>query len=218
MAWCCSPGGSVSNAAGGVIAGTINDGVYISGGVGTVTNAGTISGGPSGDAVQFVGTFADWLIVDPGAVFSGKVGGGKTVGATVVSTLELASTASTSTLSGLGSKYINFGQITVDAGASWRLASGNTIVAGAMLTNAGTLTNTGTLLDNGTLNGGGTLINNGSISVANRNGLILTGGAVTNTALATIYSTYNGFAMTGGGSVVNAGTIIGRSQGRRRVP
>jgi fibronectin-binding autotransporter adhesin len=193
-------GGSVSNAVGGVITGTGNVGVYISGGAGTVTNSGTISGAP--DAVQFVGAFADRMIIDPGAVFSGKVDGGNTIGAAAVSTLELASAASIGTLTGLGSKYVNFAQVTVDSGAQWVLSGSNAIVTGATLTNAGTL------LDNGTLNGGGTLVNNGSISVAVAGGVSLSGGAITNSVHGTI-SAYNGIAVTGGGSVSNAGTIAG---------
>ena len=192
-------GGSVSNAAAGVIAGTINVGVYVSGGAATVTNAGTISGFALADAVQIISGYTDRVIVDPNAVFSGKVEGGNTIGATAVSTLELASGASTGTLAGLGTKYVDFAQVSVDTGASWHLSGNNTLVAGAVLTDSGILTNTAALADNGTLNGGGILINTGDISVSSAGGLALTGGAVTNTTLGTIVGSFDGLRMTGGG-------------------
>jgi predicted sugar kinase len=64
----------------------------------------------------------DRLIVDPGAVFVGNVDGG--AGS---NTLELASAASTGTISGIGTSFVNFGTVTVDAGASWALAGSNTV-------------------------------------------------------------------------------------------
>ncbi len=133
-------GGSITNASTGTISGGGRDGVQVTGGAGTVVNTGTIvggvfdgvlvGGGPdtvinagtiSGatDAVQFTAGYANRLIIDPGAMFIGTVTGGNTLGATAVSTLELASGTSTGTLTGLGSKYIDFAQVTIDAGASW---------------------------------------------------------------------------------------------------
>ena len=93
-------GGSVSNASSGVITGT-DFGVNISGGAGTVENAGLISG--SIDAVSFGGNYANRLIVGPGAVFVGTVDGG--AGST--STLELAS-GGAGTLTNLGGEYLEF--------------------------------------------------------------------------------------------------------------
>ena len=68
-------GGSVINSAGGTIAGA--GGVWLQQ-AGTVTNAGTITGtNPGFGAVMFEGyTWYNRLIVDPGAVFNGNVGGG----------------------------------------------------------------------------------------------------------------------------------------------
>ena len=80
------------------------------------------------------------LVVDPGAVFNGTVDGGNTLGATAVSTLELASGAATGALTGFGSKYIDFGQVTVDAGATWSLTNNDTFAAGTTLTDSGTVT------------------------------------------------------------------------------
>ena len=229
-------GGQVTNQGSGVIAGYAGaDGVSIHNQTGTVTNFGTIGAGSatgvylanggqvtnqsggtiSGgtDAVYFHSGFVNRMVIDPGAVFNGTVDGGNTIGAASVSTLELASGASIGTLTGLGSTYLNFAQVAVDGGASWLLSAGNTIVTGATLTDSGTLTNAGTLLDNGALNGGGTLVNDGSISVVTKGGLSLSGGALTNTTHGTI-SSYNGIAVTGGGSVVSAGLITGTaSQG-----
>ena len=62
------------------------------GGGGTVTNAGTISG--SNNAIVLAPGYANRVIVDPGAVFSGILTGGNTIGAAAVSTLELASATS----------------------------------------------------------------------------------------------------------------------------
>ena len=100
----------------------------------TVVNLGSIGG--SVWAVDPARTgFANRVIVGPGASFSGKVGGGNTIGATVVSALELASGAGTGTLTGLGSQFIDFGQVTLDAGATWTV--GGTIVAGQTVAFAG---------------------------------------------------------------------------------
>jgi hypothetical protein len=75
-----------------------NYGVKIGYAAGTVTNAGTISGGGApGLAILFDRFTGNQLIDDPGAVFNGKVNGGAST-----SILELGSGASTGTLSGLG--------------------------------------------------------------------------------------------------------------------
>ena len=79
----------------------------------TLSNAGTIGGTGSGNAVLF-GSGNDRLILLAGAVFSGTVNGG---GGT--NTLELASSAGTGTITGLGSTYVDFQAVAVDAGATW---------------------------------------------------------------------------------------------------
>ena len=127
-------GGLVSNAGTGTIDSSQGSGISIAGGAGTVINAGSIAGGGA-DAVLFAGGFPDLLVADPGAVFAGTVDGGNTIGATIVSTLELASAASAGTLSGLGTQVIDFARITIDAGASWTL--NGTIVSGETLAFAG---------------------------------------------------------------------------------
>ena len=96
-------------------------GVYLQFG-GTITNqtGGAISGGT--DAVTFAAGHTNRLVIDPGATFTGTVDGGNTIGAASISTLELASGASAGTLSGLGTQYIDFAQVTIDAGAAWMLS------------------------------------------------------------------------------------------------
>ncbi|MGC8478259.1 MAG: hypothetical protein ACP5NP_18055, partial [Acetobacteraceae bacterium] len=96
-------GGSVDNLNTGTISGK-TDGVYLAGG--TVTNAGTIIGGT--DAVLFSSGGADRLIVDPGAVFGGKVADAAGGGA-----LELAAGAGAGTIAGLGATIVGFSQTTI---------------------------------------------------------------------------------------------------------
>jgi hypothetical protein len=136
-------GGSVTNAAGGLIEGN-GVGIDITGGPGTLTNAGTISGG-GGTAVQFAGS-GNLVVIDPGAVFQGIVNGG-----TGDDTLELAAGAGSGTLSGLGSQYLGFSDVTVDAGAQWVLGGSNTIDAGVTFDDRGALTIAGALGNTGTL-------------------------------------------------------------------
>ena len=101
--------------------------------------------------MSFASGYANRLIIDPGAVFSGTVNGGNAIGGSVVSTLELVSSANKGTLTGLGANYINFGQVTVDTNATWILAGTNSLVAGAALTNSGTLVVNHVLTDSGVL-------------------------------------------------------------------
>jgi adhesin HecA-like repeat protein len=100
----------------GTITGRDGDGIVFGSknGSSTLVNAGTISGG-NGTAVQFAGG-GNLLIVDPGAVFIGNVDGG-----TGTNKLELAAGASTGTLSGLGTSFTNFGSVTVEPSAAWRV-------------------------------------------------------------------------------------------------
>ena len=62
---------------------------------------------PVGYAVYLGKGFANRLIANPGAVFSGAVNGGNTAGAAAVSTLELGSGTTTGTLSGIGTQFFN---------------------------------------------------------------------------------------------------------------
>ena len=144
-----SGGGLVTNEGGGTIVGTATGiragvGIVIKNG-GTVVDAGTIVGA-GGTAVSLAGPGADLLVLDPGYVLNGKA-----IAQGTPSTLELGSAASTGTLSGLGTKFLGFGTITVDAGANWVMSGVNTIGAGVTLTAAAGLTIGGVLYDAGRL-------------------------------------------------------------------
>jgi hypothetical protein len=201
-------GGTVTNSS-GTIAGTGNVGIYISGGAATVTNAGTMSG--SAASVQFSGTFADRLIVDPGAVFHGMA-----VGGSGSNTLELASgtSSATGTLdTNLGSAFSNFKSIEIDAGAKWQFAAGNYASPGVDLTDAGTLANAGVIEAAVTMAAGSSLGNAGLISQLGENGLegtavkAASGGVViTNTGS---IAGLSGIVLRQGGTVINSGTVTG---------
>jgi hypothetical protein len=150
---------------------------------GTVTNAGTIIG-QQGTAVVFGGTSQNRLVVDPGATFQGIV----TASTKASNTLEFADGGGT--LTGIGSEYIGFQTIVVDATAQWTAAGTNTFAANTMLTNQGTLAGL-------TFTGAGTVRNDGVIQGSAAAGLYLVGG----------------------GSIVNAASasIIGANQGVRNI-
>ena len=130
-------GGSVVNQAGAVING-IQAGVAIYNAAGTITNAGTIistgTSSPTGHfgAVVFGAGFADRLVIDPGAVITGGVDGGNTIGASVVSTVELAAGTAAGTVTGFGTQFVDFGAIAIDPGASW-LIGGDTVGLGGTI-------------------------------------------------------------------------------------
>jgi hypothetical protein len=121
--WITGPG-MISNAASGTIAG----GPYaiVAYNQITLVNAGSIGGSLFG--LDPIGSgFADRVVADPGATFAGTFSGGNTLGSAVYSTLELASGSSSGTIANVGT-FVDFGQIALDAGASWSLGGG--IVAG----------------------------------------------------------------------------------------
>jgi T5SS/PEP-CTERM-associated repeat protein len=139
----------------------------------TIVNQGSIGGGAFAFDPINPG-FADRIVDAPGAVFSGIVSGGNALGSTIASTLELASAATAGTLTGLGTQFIDFAQVTLDAGASWLLTGTNTLAAGATLTGSGTLAlsvpllNTGTIdASGGTLDVAGGLAGTGALDIAN---------------------------------------------------
>jgi len=183
-------GGSVTNAASASITGAY--GVLLSAG-GTVTNAGTITGaggtGAGGTAVSFFGTASNRLVVDPGAVFNGKV-----IGSTSASNaLELAAGGGAGTLTGvgtgftgLGTSFTNFGTVTFDSGAAWTLSG----------TTSGAVIDDGTVTDAGSLSGGVTLGSGGRLTN-------LSGGVISNGGTAAVYDA------GGPATVVNSGSIAG---------
>ena len=186
------------------------EGVYLASG-GTVSNAGSIVGN-NGTAVLFHAGATNRLIVDPGAVFTGTVNGGNTIGATSASTLELASAASAGTLTSLGSKYVHFADITVDAGARWKLTS-DTLASGYTITDAGTLTNTGTLSSAVTLGSGAVLTNASGGTITNSGDAVVSSSNATVTNYGVINATTGyGISLETGGSVTNTGGTIGGFQ------
>jgi hypothetical protein len=212
-------GGSVTNKSFGFISGT-SFGVFVTGGSGTVTNAGTISGA-SGTAVSFAGG-GNRVVVDPGAVFSGLVYGG-----TGGDTLELAPGTGSGTFPGLGAQFIGFTTVTVDAGASWQF-TGALSDPGTTLVNAGTISGAVDFAGSGNrvvvdagaafsagVNGGDTLElaagGNGSLSGL---GSQFTGfttvtvDAGASWQLAGANTIAAGTALTDAGALINAGTLV----------
>jgi hypothetical protein len=173
------------NGAGGFYNESGGTGLYLTGA--TATTSGTIAGGAiglgqlnrfgaAGDAVLF-GSVAATLIIDPGASFNGQV----VANGAVVDVLDLASAASTGTLSGLGSEYNGFVQVTIDRDATWQFTGTDSLAAGATITNSGTLIDDGALINNGvivldpsTMNVG-SLFGTGSVTVGADSLLEVTG-------------------------------------------
>jgi hypothetical protein len=145
----------LSNAAGAIIEGGIGIEVA-SDPIVTIVDAGTIEG-TNGTAILF-GSAQNLLIAEAGAVFIGKVDG-----YTGNSTLELA--AGAGSLSGIGTNFVNFRSIDVDAGGAWTIGGTNTIGAGSVVSDQGALTFTGTLGNDGGIDVGaaGTLIVTGPL-------------------------------------------------------
>ncbi|MDR3521181.1 MAG: Hint domain-containing protein [Acidocella sp.] len=131
-------GGYLKNS--GTALGTI--GVYAKSG-GVISDSGVISG--TADAVKFGPTGGGKLIINPGASFTGTVDGGHNA------SMELGGTSHV-TLSGLGTQFINFSTIKVDAGSFWTLSGNSTLAAGQTLNDFGTLIVNGNFVDNGVVN------------------------------------------------------------------
>jgi hypothetical protein len=179
-------GGAVTNAATTASITGATYGVDIYGG-GTLTNAGTVVGN-TGTAVVFGGTGSNLLLLDPGYGLSGLA-----IGSTsATNTLELASAASTGTLSGLGTEFVDFVQTTIDADASWVFNGANTIEAGTTLTE----------LSGATVTVSGTLVNDGSIAI---DPSTLTAGGLTGTGVVTIDA---GSSLEVQGTVASGETIM----------
>ena len=106
--------GTITAAKGVVFAGSGND---------TVSNFGTIAG-TGGTAVSF-GSANGRLIDNPGAVFTGAIFGG----GSGTAVMELASAASTGTISGFGTTVTNFASLVFDTGARW-IVTGDTAASG----------------------------------------------------------------------------------------
>ena len=202
-----------SVATAGVISGV--DGVDITGGVGTVVNAGTIkghlgagngifllsggtvveSGAITGGTAIYFGAGNSLLELVPGYSIYGNIvtkGSGNQLG--------LGGTAA-ATLSGLPGRFAGFSTLVAEAGSNWTLTGKNQ-------------------LSGGVIEGSGTLINAGTLSAAsgialasavglNNTGLIsgpvtMTGGAVLQNA-----GSIGGSVTMGGADLINTGTVGG---------
>jgi hypothetical protein len=135
-------GGSITNLAGGSISGT-KFGVFLTGGSGTVTNAGAISGGTY--AVNFLGNGTNRLVIQDGGTFAGPVGG-STIASNNV--LEFAggagaisgATAGQGTVTANSStwSFLHFDTVEVDAGTTLTV-NGSASTDAVFLLNGGSL-------------------------------------------------------------------------------
>ncbi len=163
--------GFVTNTSTGTISGG-SFGIFASAG-GTVTNAGTISGGSY--AVDFTASATNRLVVDPGAVFVGKVG----ANSSGTNTLELAGGGSTGSINGVNTAFSHFQTLVVDAGATWTLTGANSEP---------------TVLNNGTLNIAGSLTASTAVNPASTGLFQLQTGGTLEFAAATGTNTQVNFA------------------------
>ena len=160
-------GGTLVNQAGGTISGywAVADVTAPA----TIINAGTMIG-TGGVAVTLPSGVANSLVVDPGAYFVGIADGGNTIGSTIVSTLELASTSSIGTLTGIGTEFVDFGQTEVDSGATWNLTGTNALGGGSLndsgrlTVNAASLTGAGAITVGDTVNAALNIGQNGTVA------------------------------------------------------
>lgn len=107
-------GGTVAVVNGGKVVGG-GYGILIRGGAGVVYGGGTISG-YAGTAVSLPTGYANRFQVGAGLALNGIVNGGGSA-----STLELTSLSAQGTIGGIGSAFVNFGTIQIDALAEWSL-------------------------------------------------------------------------------------------------
>jgi hypothetical protein len=127
---------------GTIVGGPLNG--FVNGGFGivayyqtTVVNYGSIGGTRYAfDAANSLTSVGNRIEMAPGAAFGGVVLGAHNAASATLSTLELLSGASAGTVSGFGTQYKYFGNVTLDNGARWTL--GGTVAAGTSVAFAGT--------------------------------------------------------------------------------
>ena len=185
----------------------------------TVVNGGTITG-TGGTAVTLSGT-GNVLKLLPGQVMDGLANGGG--GAT----LELG--AGTGALSGLGTQYVDFAALRVDAGGNWTLGTTATYAGavyndGALVVQAGlALTLSGALAaDPGgvgriTVTGTGVLTLSGAVAATQVLDLSGTGGLLVLNAPAAMASTVAGFGVGDTVDLRGIGTATAASLGAGNV-
>jgi T5SS/PEP-CTERM-associated repeat protein len=152
----------------------------------TIRNAGLIEGGVSIQAGA-----SDLVEIRPGSTVVGVVDGGNPAGAAATSTLELGdavpagarygASPSFGILTELGSRYVDFSQVAIDANAVWSFRGQDSLGAGDTLTNNGFMTVDGQLLVDGVVNAGADLLaigesGDGSLTVEN-GGTVVANGA-----------------------------------------
>jgi hypothetical protein len=184
-------GGTISNAATGLITATGYPAIYVTNSAATITNAGTISG-YTGITIASTNT-ADQTVIDSGTIAGTKgiaiaFGGGDDLlqfnpstdvsiqgtvdGGGGTNMLTFAAGAQNGTLTGKSAFFANFSQASVATGAQWAVAGDVTFGASVYLAVQGTLDVTGTVTNAGTMSSvnhgislvGGTLIDSGTIS------------------------------------------------------
>ena len=195
-------GGQIANLAGGqIIAGL--QGIYIGGAAGTIVNAGSVGGGPTGNGVIFASAGA--VTNQSGGVITAKYG------------IRAVSGAVTVTNAGsIGGNLTSGGGVNLATGGSVTNQSGGTITGQqAVLVTSGTVTNAGSIGGNSAIaTGAGVRLSSGG-SFTNQSGGLVTGFAgVISNAAATVVNTGSiggnlvsgrGVSLTGSGSVTNQG-------------
>ena len=198
--------GNVTNTVRGQIGGA--SGVVIKNGAGTVVNAGFIGSTTNGYAIYLASGFANLLVDAPGATFTGQVNGGGGTAAPS-GTLELAQYNNTGgVLNGLGSQFVGFKSLNVDAGASWALTGANTLGAGGTVVEQGNLS-----LDNASFSDAASTTISGAGAGAS---VVLTGptGTWIETTQLVIGDTASGsFEINGAATAAAAGLTLGQSAG-----
>ncbi len=183
----------------------------------TLVDSGTIFN-PSGGGAVYFGSFGSNLLeLIPGYSIVGAVGGNSQPGAN--NTIELASSGTAGTVSGLGVKFTHFGAIIVDTGANWSLSSENTIGAGVVVSDDGTLTATGNLTNAGIIQAATGVLTVDNASLVNSGyiggNLSLLGASYLGNHGSGTIKVSNGVAIGGGvptsaaETVVNSATITG---------
>ncbi|HEX3574235.1 MAG TPA: hypothetical protein VHU42_06515, partial [Rhodopila sp.] len=182
-------------------------------------NFGTIES--TGSIAVLLDSSADTLIDEAHAVFIGTVDGAG-------GTLKLAGDGGAGTLTGIGTSFTDFSNVSINSDATWTLTGANTIASGATLTNDGTLTDAGTISGGIRLGaasarlsiaGGGYLSNNGTGSaVYSRYAVsVVNQGTIEVEAPGASVPGYYGIELANGGSIDNGGTITGNNLAGLRV-
>jgi uncharacterized protein with beta-barrel porin domain len=200
-------GGVVDNQTGGVISGD-KAGVYADAAA-TVTNAGTITA--SGTVSAGVALYAGGVVGNTGTIIGGAAGVYGKGAATTVTNSGLILASGGRSIAGVG--LTDGGTVTNQSGGTISGYDGGVEIRGA----AGTVTNSG-LIGGAVVGPKGSGVHVDLVPPSANVGVYLgAGGVVTNNAGGTIVGYYDGVVVQGGGTVTNAGTIIGAPIGASRT-